>query len=245
MLRFGWHPLSPFYVGQKRAFISCFGSDLILLVNYDNVMLSDQIRFDAFTSKISDDTSSDLSSYRVRRLSDLMIVIQTLLHNYPMNTNKIKVTGALLEGAWVTVEELLETPHKRKKDHRKLPRAKRPKFRHLDALFCIQRDYLGLPNDPSIPLLSTELKKMFRMSRSRFQVLMEDIKASKHPFFQRTKTLHQDDQASFEAQLLLPIKSFAFGVPTHTFIDYFQMSREYARECCKQFDIVMKKVYAT
>jgi hypothetical protein len=125
------------------------------------------------------------------------MVIQPFLHNYSMKTNKITVVGALLKGTWVAVEELLETPHKRKKDHRKLPRAKRRKFRHLDALFCIQRDYLGLPNDPSILLLSTEFKTMFRMSRSRFQVLMEEIKASKHPFFQRTKTLHQDDQAEF------------------------------------------------
>jgi hypothetical protein len=54
-----------------------------------------------------------------------MIVIQTFLHNYPIKTNKIKVIGALLEGAWIAVEELLETPHKRKKDHRKLPRARR------------------------------------------------------------------------------------------------------------------------
>jgi hypothetical protein len=159
-----------------------------------------------------------------------------------MNTDEIQVIFAAMQGAMVVVEEILETPHKRKKDHRQLPRAKRRKFCAMDALICIQRDYLGTPNDPLLPLLSAEFKTMFRMSRSRFQVIMEDIQASKHPFFQRTKSWHQCDQASFEAQLLLPIKTLAYGVPTHTFIDYFQMSREYARECCKQFDVVMKKI---
>jgi hypothetical protein len=37
--------------------------------------------------------------------------------------------------------------------------------------------------------------------------------------------LHVDDQVSFEAQLLLPIKTLAYSVPPHTFMDYFQMSK--------------------
>ncbi|KAG7367865.1 plant transposon protein [Nitzschia inconspicua] len=51
-------------------------------------------------------------------------------------------------------------------------------------------------------------------------------------------------RASLEAKLLLPIKTLAYGVPPHTFIDYFQMSPEYARECCRQFDIAVKIIYA-
>jgi hypothetical protein len=42
---------------------------------------------------------------------------------------------------------------------------------------------------------------------------------------------------------LLPLKSLAYGVPPHTFIDYFQMSPQYARECCKEFDKAMKRIY--
>jgi hypothetical protein len=104
----------------------------------------------------------------------------------------------------------------------------------------IKRDYLGLPGDPSTPLLGAEFKTMFRLSKTRFQVLMEDVMAADIAFYQQRKNLHADDQASLEAQLLLPIKCLAYGVPSHTFIDHFQMSKQYARECCKQFDVVVK-----
>ena len=114
-----------------------------------------------------------------------------------------------------------------KTDHRTLPRNNRRDFRHEDALRCIQRDYLGLMGDPSTPLLGSEFKLMFRLSRGRFQVLMEDINASNYRFFRRS----DDDgflRTSMEARLLLPLKTLAYGVPPHTFIDYFQMSPQYA-----------------
>jgi hypothetical protein len=51
------------------------------------------------------------------------------------------------------------------------------------------------------------------------------------------------DQASLEAKLLLPLKCLAYGVPSHCFIDYFQMSKTYAKACCKEFDKVIKLIY--
>jgi hypothetical protein len=39
-----------------------------------------------------------------------------------------------------------------------------------------------------------------------------------------------------EAKLLLPLKTLAYGVPSHCFRDYFQMSRALADKCCKEFD---------
>jgi hypothetical protein len=74
--------------------------------------------------------------------------------------------------------------------------------------------------------LAAEFKAIFRLSESRFRVLMADIQALKHQFFQNTKSLNKADQA-FEAKLPLPIKTLAYGVPTHTFIDYFQITRVY------------------
>ncbi|KAG7366472.1 plant transposon protein [Nitzschia inconspicua] len=71
-----------------------------------------------------------------------------------------------------------------------------------------------------------------------------DIGASEIRFYQKKKNLDVDEQASLEAKILLPIKTLAYGVPPHTFIDYFQMSPEYARECCRQFDIAVKIIYA-
>jgi hypothetical protein len=46
-----------------------------------------------------------------------------------------------------------------------------------------------------------------------------------------------------EARILLPLKTLAYGVPSHTFIDYFQMSPQYASDCCKQFCKAVKQVY--
>jgi Plant transposon protein len=154
---------------------------------------------------------------------------------------KRQVLSAVLEAGTILVEEL--TAAEITEDHRQLPRSKRRKFRHDEALACMKRDYLGIPGDLSTPLLGAEFKTMFRLSKTRFQVLMEDVMAADIDFYQRKKNLHADDQASLEAQLLLPIKCLAYGVPSHTFIDYFQMSKEYARECRKQFDVAIKRIY--
>ncbi|KAG7356449.1 plant transposon protein [Nitzschia inconspicua] len=49
--------------------------------------------------------------------------------------------------------------------------------------------------------------------------------------------------ASVEARLLLPLKTLAYGVPPHTFIDFFQMSKEMARDCCRAFDRAIQTLY--
>jgi hypothetical protein len=41
----------------------------------------------------------------------------------------------------------------------------------------------------------------------------------------------------------LPLKTFAFGVAAHAFIDYFQMSRQFASDCYKNFARVVKMLY--
>ena len=49
--------------------------------------------------------------------------------------------------------------------------------------------------------------------------------------------------ASLEACLLMMIKTLAYGVPTHTFLDYFQMSEEFGRRAWREFDAVIKQCY--
>jgi hypothetical protein len=39
------------------------------------------------------------------------------------------------------------------------------------------------------------------------------------------------------------VKTLAYGVPLHTFINYFQMFPEYARDCCKEFDKALKRIH--
>jgi hypothetical protein len=127
---------------------------------------------------------------------------------------------------------------KRKEDHRQLPRSNRRKFRHDQALACINRDYLG-----DTPLLGVEFKLMFRLSRGRFRVLMEDVMVSNISFFKSRTGRDLLCKSSLAASLLLPLKTLADGVRPHPFIDYFHMSQQYASECCKEFDKAIKRVY--
>ena len=136
------------------------------------------------------------------------------------------------------------SPKRQKTDHRQLSRAGRHLFHHQDALHCIRRDYLGLAGDPKTPLLGKEFALMFRISRGRFQLLMEHVMAAEIPFYSGNVSANGDTVASLEARLLLPLKSLAYGVPPHTFIDYFQMSPPLARVCCIEFDRIIKRIYA-
>jgi hypothetical protein len=142
----------------------------------------------------------------------------------------------------MAVTDLHMKNNKRKTDHRTLPRAQRRLFRHDEALGCIKRDYVGRPTDPTTPLFGSQFKWFFRISRSRFEVLMQDVVASGYPFF---KPSPEDGvtRPSLEAKLLFPLKTLAYGVPTHAFCDYFQMSPEYARTLRKEFDKVIAIVY--
>jgi Plant transposon protein len=160
-----------------------------------------------------------------------------------MENNVKEVIVSMLEGGAAAAAVMIECMKKRKTiDHRSLPRSARRHFRHDRALRCIQQDYIGLMGDPSTPLLGAEFKIMFRLSKGRFQVLMEDVMTSRFRFFQ---TSAQDglERSSIEARLLLPLKTLAYGVPSHTFIDYFQMSPQFARDCCKKFCKVVRLLY--
>jgi hypothetical protein len=160
-----------------------------------------------------------------------------------MNTLQLQLIAASLEavaaaaaGGRIVAATVMQSK-KRKEDHRQLPRSNRRKFRHDQALLCINRDYLG-----DAPLLRVKLKLMFQLSRGEIQVLMEDVMASNIKFFKLTG---RDGRckSSLASRLLLPLKTLPYGVPPHTFIDYFQMSPQYARECCKEFDKAMRSIY--
>jgi hypothetical protein len=105
------------------------------------------------------------------------------------------------------------------------------------ALECIERDYIC-----DTPLLGVEFKLMFWLSRGQIQVLMEDVMACNIKFFKLTGRDGRR-KSSLAARLLLPLKTLAYGVPPHTFIDYFQISPQNARECCKEFDNAMRRIY--
>jgi hypothetical protein len=106
-------------------------------------------------------------------------------------------------------------------------RAKRISFDHEIVLYSIQRDFFALPqfNDDR-PLMGSDFKLMFRMSRSRFQHLMEDVMARDIKFYKVPSTLVKSAVTSLEARLLLPLKALAYGVPAQAFRDDFQNSKK-------------------
>ena len=120
---------------------------------------------------------------------------------------------------------------RRKIDHRSLPREEKRDFQHERALNCIMYDYLG----PQPLFDGREFESMFRVSRGRFQCLMEDIKKADIPFHFGNTDAFGHRGASFEARILLPLKSMAHGVPPHCFRDYFSMSGTHAKTCCNKF----------
>ena len=161
-----------------------------------------------------------------------------------MDPNMLAAAAAAANAAHLVALDLLDSPsRKRKKDHRSQPRAKRRLFHCDEALMCIQRDYIGSPTIPDSPLFGADFKMMFRLSRSRFQKLLEDVMATDTPFYKKKKFVLDENQSSIYAKLMLPLKCLAYGVPPHTFIDYFQMSKAYARDCCIAFDKIIKKIY--
>lgn len=126
-------------------------------------------------------------------------------------------------------------------DHRVLPRPERIAMNHPRALTCSLEDYTG----PRPTFRGREFETMFRISRSRFQRLLEDIMAADIPFFKNLpRDAHGRIGSSLQCRLLLPLKTMAYGVPPHTFRDYFQMSETHARESCLQFDMAIKQIYA-
>jgi hypothetical protein len=62
-------------------------------------------------------------------------------------------------------------------------RDKRLKLHHDLALDAIQRDYLGIPGSTDRTLMGADFNLMFRISRSRFQCLMEDFMANQIEFY--------------------------------------------------------------
>jgi hypothetical protein len=65
----------------------------------------------------------------------------------------------------------------------------------LVALANIQRDFLG-----DAPLIGSDFKSMFRISRSRFHCIMEDVMAEDIKFYKVESTLTNSPVASLISQ---------------------------------------------
>lgn len=106
-----------------------------------------------------------------------------------------------------SVDDLQEGTRKRKK---------KIVWNYTRAHECILEDYLG-----AVPKFDfREFVTMFRISRTRFQSIMEDIE--EYTFYKKQVDAIGKTGVCYEAKLLLPLKTLAYGVPSHCFRDYFQ-----------------------
>jgi len=115
-------------------------------------------------------------------------------------------------------------------------RRARRTFNHAQTYQLIQDHYLG-PD----ALHGSQFKLQFRISKSTFEVIMQKIMSSNNPFYVSTDVRRR---ASNQARLLLPLKTLAYGVPMHCFIDYFNMSASFAARCCDEFDNAMISLFS-
>lgn len=133
---------------------------------------------------------------------------------------------------------------RRGEDGESIKRSTRTPFRHDDAAYQIGRDFCGLVGDDLTPIFKDkQFELYFRISRSRFQRLMEDIMQHNNPFYSEKTDAVGRKPASFHAKLMLPLKTLAYGVANHCFGDYFQMSPELCRQCLFEFCHSVYEIY--
>jgi hypothetical protein len=129
-------------------------------------------------------------------------------------------------------------------DHRHLPGQAKSDFRRGEAFLCIKRDYFGIPGDSLTPIFKDQtFQMMFRVCTSHVQRMLEDKMTTNHPFYVKLVDAAGKRGACLEAKVLLSLKTFAYGVPPHTFTDNFQMSEGLAAKCSDEFAAIMKQLY--
>ena len=78
------------------------------------------------------------------------------------------------------------------------------------------------------------------------QVIFDAFGNSGDPYYSSTSSSSAAGTLagpSFEAKVLLPLKTLAYGVACHCFCDYFQMSTTSARVSCKKFHLTLSKCF--
>eukprot|EP00529_Nitzschia_sp_RCC80_P001997 CAMPEP_0113510844 /NCGR_PEP_ID=MMETSP0014_2-20120614/38362_1 /TAXON_ID=2857 /ORGANISM="Nitzschia sp." /LENGTH=240 /DNA_ID=CAMNT_0000406841 /DNA_START=27 /DNA_END=746 /DNA_ORIENTATION=+ /assembly_acc=CAM_ASM_000159 len=109
-------------------------------------------------------------------------------------------------------------------------------FDHAGALERINEDYLG----PDPTYRDKDFKSSFKIPRTSFQRLKDDVLKSNIPFYQESDI---KTNPSVEAKLLLPLKTCGYGISFIAFTDYFGMSLHQAHEACKEFEVTLLKLY--
>ena len=192
------------------------------------------------STTMDDDTEA---AARERRATEAQLVLRQKQAKKRQDEEDRHMLEILRLVAAVADDELTQAASRSRRpvvEHRHLPRGKRRKFRPQEAERCIRRDYIG----PEPLFNGREFEEMFRISRPRFQRLTEDIGNANIQFYTSITDVVGTEGATMNARILLPLKTIAYGVAPHCFRDYFQMSKTFARQCCKVFDATIKLLYA-
>ena len=128
-----------------------------------------------------------------------------------------------------------------KLDHRWLPRNERKVYDRDFVLIGLNRDYLG----PKPLFDGREFDTMFRISKARFERLLQDVGNNDIHFYTQITDRLGKVGHSMEARLLIALKTIAYGVPPHMLRDQFQMSKTLARKCCIEFDLTIMQLYTS
>ncbi len=168
----------------------------------------------------------------------LMGLIQVVINNNMAICNSI-VAHQQEQDVLTSVEDILRP----NQDFRHFPRKSIAIFCHDEDLPCTQRDYFGIPGDLTTPIFKDRsFEMMFCLLRLRVQRIFEDVMQVNHPFYTSNVDATGKMWASLEAKVLLPLKTFAYGVAPHVFPDYFSMSKPLAEKCCDKFSEIMQQL---
>lgn len=172
----------------------------------------------------------------------LLLLLITMTNNNQTETweQLLAVTYTVMTSAMTMMEEEEAFMDNHEEDqhgednHRRHPRNDRTRYNHESVRRRLEEDFFG-----TIPVFDgRQFQTFFRISRQRFQTIMEDVANSGNRFYQPRKS-----SAGLKERLLLPIKTLAYGVGYVTFTDYFHMSPTFARDCCLEFDRIMNNLY--
>ena len=108
--------------------------------------------------------------------------------------------------------------HIRRYQHTARPRKKKRISNHDRTFDSIQTDYLG----PDPLCIGSNFKSMFRISRTRFHRILEDVGNDNQLLYRNKEHIIKGvPTCSLEANLLIPLKALAFGVPPSCFFRLF------------------------
>ncbi|CAJ1969827.1 unnamed protein product [Cylindrotheca closterium] len=139
-----------------------------------------------------------------------------------------------------TAEEFEENRLRRRYEHTAgRPQTPRKRFNHGQAKQNILHDWLG----PSPLYSDEEFKGKFRISRARFQKILEDVKGLNKSFYSEARNITNQPVASIEARLLLALECLDYGVSAKSMATHYKMSANLAIQACKEFDNVIGELY--